>query len=106
MTSTHAPNEPKDWTLTGRWKCSGWMGRRRALLWVFATGGDGHAGSLDGRHDRPAAEGTSGYRMQGPRALAVIYGLLEAEVERWLVTMDEVLSGKVSGYQREINESL
>ena len=44
--------------------------------------------------------------MQGTRALAVIYGLLESAVEGRLVTMDEVLSGKVSGYQQEINESL
>ncbi len=44
--------------------------------------------------------------MQGTRALAVIYGLLESAVEGRLVTMDEVLSGKVSEYQREINESL
>ena len=44
--------------------------------------------------------------MQGTRALAVIYGLLESAVEGRLVTMDEVLSGKVSEYQREINASL
>jgi hypothetical protein len=43
--------------------------------------------------------------MQGMRALAVIYRLLESAVEGRLVTMDEVLSGKVSGYQREINEA-
>ena len=36
----------------------------------------------------------------------MIYGLLESAVEGRLVTMDEVLSGKVSEYQREINASL
>ena len=44
--------------------------------------------------------------MQGPRTLAMIYGLLESAAESWLVTMDEVLSGKVSGDQWEINGSL
>ena len=82
------------------------MGRRRALLRTFAAGGGGHAGCPDRRHDHPAAGGTSGCRLQGPRALAVIYGLRQSAAESRLVTMDEVLSGKMSGYQREVNESL
>ena len=81
------------------------MGRRRALLRTFAAGGGGHAGCPDRRHDHLAVEGTSGCRMQGPRALAVICGLLEAAAESRLVTMGEVLSGTLSGYQREIKES-
>jgi len=44
--------------------------------------------------------------MQGTRALAVIYALLESAVASRAVTMAEVLAGELDAYQAEINAAL
>lgn len=44
--------------------------------------------------------------LQGTRALAVIYALLESAAAERAVTMEEVLSGEVNAYQAEIDAAL
>jgi predicted dehydrogenase len=48
---------------------------------------------------RPEVDGAT-----GKRAVALVYALFESQVANWPVTIAEVESGEVRGYQREIDE--
>ena len=43
---------------------------------------------------------------QGLRSLALVFGLLESELLKRMVTLDEVFQGKNSPYQAEIERGL
>ncbi len=58
------------------------------------------AGAIQGRH------GIEVDAVQGTRALAVIYALLESAAAGRAVSLAEVLDGTVAAYQTEINEAL
>ena len=43
---------------------------------------------------------------QGLRSLALVFGLLESELLKRIITLDEILAGKESPYQAEIERSM